>query len=355
MSPTLPAGCQLTAGAPAFLHQLLSALPQIRQVFGPGSPQWIEHLALAPRGLDGVLLFAEGQGQAYQPSAEHWNVEAGAMSATPLKSQIAMSLSVAFSADGRYVALPAAESSEGLVSWDRRDGSERRLAVADGCTCAAFHPGGALLAAGTEAGELFLWDLAEHRVSRALDGGRAQLVGLAFSPLGSLLVASGARWGLQAWDPREPACLLRDDGGEADGMFYPPAFSPDGRRVALGSAGGQVLLHDGATAARVALLRAHEAAVFSVVFDPSSQVLATAGLDGVLHFWDATHGEPLGALHMKALAESQGLPLEDTEESAAARGSELDSPHLVASVSWTRDAGLVLATHTHTWRWPASR
>ncbi|APR75763.1 WD-repeat protein [Minicystis rosea] len=334
------------------MHQLLSASPQIRQVFGPGSPQWIEHLALAPSGLDGVLRLADGQGQDYQPWAEHWNVEAGAPTAMPLKSQISIGFSVAFSADGRYVALPAAESAEGLVLWDRRDGGERRLAVADGCSCAAFHPGGALLAAGTEAGELFLWDLAEHRIIRTLDGGRAQLVGLAFSPSGSLLVGSSPR-GLSAWDPREPACLLRDDGGEVDGMFYLPAFSPDGRRVALGSAGGQVLLHDGATAARVALLRAHEAAVFSVAFDPSSQVLATAGINGVLCFWDAAHGEPLGALTMKALMESHGLPVEDTEESAAARG--MDSPYLVASVSWTRDAGLVLATHTHIWRWPAVR
>ncbi|APR88441.1 WD-repeat protein [Minicystis rosea] len=205
---------------------MLSAPPQVRQVFGPGSERWIEHLALAPRGLDGVLLFAEGQGQAYQPSAENWNVEAGAPTAMPLKSQIAIGcFSVAFSADGRYVALPAAESAEGLVSWDRRDGGERRLAVADGCGCAAFHPGGALLAAGTEAGELFLWDLAEQRVIRTLDGGSAQLVGLSFSPSGSLLVASGSCWGLQVWDPREPACLLRDDGGEVDGMFYPPARS----------------------------------------------------------------------------------------------------------------------------------
>lgn len=311
---------------------------------------------MGPRGLDGVLLAAEGQGQAYQPSAEHWNAEEGAPAAMPLRRQIALGcFSVAFSADGRYVALPAAASAEGLVLWDRRDGVERRLGVADGCGSAAFQPAGALLAAGTEAGELFLWDLAEHRVIRTLDGGSEQLVGLAWSPLGALLVGSAPRWGLQAWDPRERACLLRDNGGEADGMFYPPAFSPDGRRVALGSASGQVLLHDGATATRVALLRAHEAEVFSVAFDPSSQVLATAGLDGILHLWDAAHGEPLGALTMEALAESHGLALEDTEEDAAARGSELGSPHLVASVSWTRDAGLVLATPTRTWRWAASR
>lgn len=332
MSSLLPAGCQLTASAPAFLHRMLSTPPQVRQVFGPGSSRWIEHLALAPRGRGGVLLFAEGQGQSYQPSAEHWNVEAGAPAAAPLQSRIALGcFSVAFSADGRYVALPAVESADGLVLWDRHDGLERRLAVADGCGSAAFHPGGVLLAAGTEAGEVFLWDLAERRVTRTLDGGSYQIIGLAFSPSGSLLVGSGPGAGLQAWDLREGTCLLRDDGGEADGMFYPPVFSPDGRRVALGSAGGQVLLHDGATAARVALLRAHQAEVFSVAFDPSSQVLATAGLDGVLHLWEAAHGEPLGALHMEAQEES-----------------------LVASVSWTRDAGLVLATPNRTWRWPAS-
>jgi hypothetical protein len=61
----------------------------------------------------------------------------------------------------------------------------------------------------------------------------------------------------QAWDLADGRRIVRDDGGEEDGMFYPPTFSADGRRVALGSAGGLALLHDGASGRRVHVIHGH--------------------------------------------------------------------------------------------------
>jgi WD40 repeat protein len=69
------------------------------------------------------------------------------------------------------------------------------------------------------------------------------------------------------------------------------AFSPDGKRVATGSADHTARLWDTASGQEAGVLPGHTGAVKAVAFSPNGSRLATAGGDGVARVWDVTQRE----------------------------------------------------------------
>lgn len=69
------------------------------------------------------------------------------------------------------------------------------------------------------------------------------------------------------------------------------AFSPDGRRVAVGGAAGDVRVYDTETGTRLAVLAGHEGGIYTIVFHPGGERLATGGFDGRVRIYDAESGK----------------------------------------------------------------
>ena len=85
------------------------------------------------------------------------------------------------------------------------------------------------------------------------------------------------------WDT-ESGAVVRTIKNHAD-IVDALAFSPDGKRLASGSADKTAKVYDAETGLQVAGLSSHNEAVLQVVFSPDSQYLATAGADRQIRTW----------------------------------------------------------------------
>ena len=88
---------------------------------------------------------------------------------------------------------------------------------------------------------------------------------------------------------------------DEDRMASTPAFSPDGRMLASGSADDTIILWEvGDPSAsldqplRISLAE-HTATVWSVVFSPDGRTLASGSADGTIILWDVSTERPLGS------------------------------------------------------------
>jgi WD40 repeat protein len=69
------------------------------------------------------------------------------------------------------------------------------------------------------------------------------------------------------------------------------AFSPDGRRLALGDGENYVTVWDADSGEELLSLEGHEAVVTAVAFSPDGKRLASASQDDSVRLWDARTGK----------------------------------------------------------------
>ena len=155
-------------------------------------------------------------------------------------------VTLAFSPDGRRLAVAQAGGQESSVVsvWDTASG--RRLALLDGpsniVNTLAFSPDGARLAAAvgrdmaTLPGELLVWDTTAWQELAVLRGHSLGMLGVAYSPDGTRLVTTSADKTIKVWDAATHQELLTLTGHT--GHVYSATFSPDGRRIVSSSKDG---------------------------------------------------------------------------------------------------------------------
>jgi serine/threonine protein kinase len=136
--------------------------------------------------------------------------------------------------------------------------------------------------------EVHVWDTAtEEMVGPVLSADPVNF--LTFSPDGRLLAVCGAEREhnsgvLKVWDYRagKEIIALRNH----PSAVTCAAFSPDGRRLATGSADKSLKIWDLEAAREQCTLRGHLAGVVSVAFSPDGTRLASGGKDGTVRIWD---------------------------------------------------------------------
>ncbi|HEX8199935.1 MAG TPA: serine/threonine-protein kinase, partial [Isosphaeraceae bacterium] len=121
-----------------------------------------------------------------------------------------------YKGDGPCVQFRAADSGAVLAEMPVPDGSD-----------VAWHPDGKTLATACNDRRIYLWDVATHQQTAALEGHRHVGLRVAFSPGGDLLVSTGWEGRLRLWDARTGKPLLG-----MTGSFFEPGFSRDGRTLA---------------------------------------------------------------------------------------------------------------------------
>jgi WD40 repeat protein len=247
-----------------------------------------------------------------------------------------------FTADGRSV---FALTEDGpMLLWDATTGEPRRATIAPASRALAFAPRGRRLVGLGDMpdGRARLWDLAlgavggEPRILRLKAGpsdfatisrdGKTLALGthftrgpsgavrlwdlerdetvevppvlndwataLAFSPDGRRLAVGTADGSVELWDVGDARRRVR--------LPLPPqtparyvaalAFSPDGGRLAAACWDGTVKLWDVAARALVRVVRGHASWARAVAFSPDGRLLASGGRDHIARIWDVETG-----------------------------------------------------------------
>jgi WD40 repeat protein len=141
----------------------------------------------------------------------------------------------AFAPDG--LSIVTASSDRLLKIWDTRNGRERATLAGHDATVSdcGFSPDGTLVVSASEDGAVKLWDPYTAREVRALAGHTGAVLGCAFSPDGRWTGSTAADGTLRVWDVASGESLCEYWIGRPS---CAPRWSPDGRSIAVGTAGG---------------------------------------------------------------------------------------------------------------------
>jgi WD40 repeat protein len=201
---------------------------------------------------------------------------------------------LALSPDGSSLAVA---TTEGLVVLKLQPGKRlvrmpltARREVPD-LSAVAFNARSSLVAAGTDQGNVALWDLARTSPPTILPGRAGALIaGVAFRPDGRYLATSSTLGTVELWNlspgltPRPRALVAVNQ--SLTGL----AFNPDGSKLAVGASGGAVELVQVDTGATVALF-GQTGTVTSVAFSPDGRTLASGSDDKTILLRDVTDGQ----------------------------------------------------------------
>jgi WD40 repeat protein/serine/threonine protein kinase len=217
---------------------------------------------------------------------------------------------VAFGPDGQHL---ATLNMTGTVQiWDVATGAMLHTLTHDGHGNIAFSPDGRWIVSGaqTEVGEVAvkIWDAASGQLLRALPGHDVgDGCSLAFSPDGRCLAVGTAGRLVKLWDTAawtELRTLEPPAGGQILGL----SFRPDGAQLAVAcgtlewqGSEGEVSIWDVATGQPVRSLRGHIGGAFAVAFAPDGKRLASSGVeDATIKLWDVEAGREALTLRMPA-------------------------------------------------------
>jgi WD40 repeat protein len=206
-----------------------------------------------------------------------------------------------YSPDGSLIITLSADSSARV--WDGETGSE--VAVLSGHTgtvrAAAFLPNVDQVRTYAEDHKIKTWDIQSNTEvsSVQIDGTEGRLVGLDFSPDGSLLVI-GDRGRAEVYDAttgehRYTLAPIGHPGLRVNTMDV--CFRPDGARIVTAAYSQEIGVWDTRDGNGIFNLHGHGQGALSVAYSPDMSLIASGSRDQSVIIWDARLGAAVKELH----------------------------------------------------------
>jgi WD40 repeat protein len=247
-----------------------------------------------PGGLRAVAFSPNGRWLASGNAADLvvWDAHTGQMRFRKRSGPLPI-LSLAFSPDGArivagYGRFNAANGTGHAKVWDATTGNlliDRLPGHVGGNWSVAFSPDGRQVALTSE-GLVDVWDLATRKPIQTLRGHASLVNSVAFSPDGRYIASGGIDRTIKLW-ARTSGELVRTFLGH-EGYIRGLAFSPDSRRIVSASEDMSVKLWQVSSDRELATFHGHTHFVNCVAFSPDGQHVASGGLDQTVKLWFAT-------------------------------------------------------------------
>jgi WD40 repeat protein len=205
-----------------------------------------------------------------------------------------VSMSVAFSPDGKFLATGSQDNS--IKLWNVETGWQ--LKSLDGHTEAvnsvAFSPDGKILASGSGDQTIKLWNVENGQEINSLHGHTHFVQSVAFSPDGKTLASGSMDKNIKLWSV-ETGQEIKLLAGHVEPVTS-VVFSPDGKTLASGSWDKTIKLWSVETGREVKAFKGHTHWVSSVAFSPDGKILVSGSSDETIKLWNVETGRQIKSL-----------------------------------------------------------
>ncbi len=222
-------------------------------------------------------------------TAKIWDAQTGKLLLT-LTGHTNEVKGIAFSPDGKRLVTKSSDLT--IKVWDMATGKvllniPNQFNYSGIANRVTFSPDGQRIASSGSKGSLKVWDAATGKelFSNPALNELYTLHSVRFSPDGQRIATTNMPPKL--WDIVTGQLLL-SFGQPTGGIPYDLAFSPDGKRLAVGSSDGIARVFDTATGQELHTLSGHTSLIGSVAFSPDGTRLATSSTDGTTKVWNVS-------------------------------------------------------------------
>jgi len=259
-----------------------------------GHSQDVLALAISPDGKTLASGSADG-------TVRLWSLEPG-LGRRLLRTDGHGVTDIAFSADGTRLAAGSSAGTTHHWNVQTEAPATTHKVHSDTVSKVVFARRGHLLATGSHDGSVALWNGADGQHILSFPDHGSGVTGLAISPDGTLVAASGggATGGpVKVYDVaarRRLATLSGPTGEPGEPRIAKLAFSADGKMLAAAVAAGSVHVWDVGTWDKVRVLSGHDKGVNDIAFSPDGLVIASASYDRTARLWNAATGQAVATI-----------------------------------------------------------
>ncbi|MCT7995296.1 WD40 repeat domain-containing protein [Laspinema sp. C5] len=246
----------------------------------------------------GTAANPQFQGQGDRPIPLSWDNPELLLA---IEGESATIQSLAFSPDGRFIALGGGRNDPRIEIWDLQQ--EKRIrhwkTSQNRVLALTFSPDGNTLVSSADGGAIEVWDVQEGKLLHRFLEHRSNVVSLAISPDGRNLVSGGLD-GIRFWDlgDRQLIRVLLNLQ-----PIYSVAFRGDGQLIAAGTHQGNIILWPVIPSEGTAIVGnplttsfQHDRGITTLDFTPDGNRLIAGSFDATIKCWDLVNRELLYSL-----------------------------------------------------------